>query len=119
VDECGFNLHLRRNYGRNVSGSRVSLVVPTIRGRNVTLLSAINGNGIFYFKIFEGCCTGSIFSTFLQELDRILNNVFPLMIVAYLWICKSTSLLDCARNNCFSPKHYKVYVSVFIHAKPD
>jgi transposase len=72
IDECGFNLHLRRNYGRSLRGNRVCIEVPTIRGRNVTLLSAINGNCVLHFKIFQGSCRGEIFSEFLRELDQIL-----------------------------------------------
>jgi len=72
VDESGFNLHMRRNYGRCLKGSRVSVVVPTIRGRNVTLLSAINGKGVVHFKILLGNCNGDVFAEFLKELDEKL-----------------------------------------------
>jgi len=72
VDESGFNLHMRRNYGRSLRGHRVSVVVPTIRGRNITLLSAINGSGVIHFKILSGSCNGEIFAEFLRELDEKL-----------------------------------------------
>lgn len=75
VDESGFNLHLRRNFGRSRVGTRVTFIVPTIRGKNVTLLSAINASGIVLFKIFEGACTSEIFAEFLRELDNKLINV--------------------------------------------
>lgn len=74
VDETGFNLHMRRNYGRSTSGKRVSATVPTIRGRNTTLLSAINGSGVIHQKTFTGSCNSELFSEFLQELDAILVN---------------------------------------------
>lgn len=32
IDESGFNLHMRRNYGRSLSGSRVSETVPAVKG---------------------------------------------------------------------------------------
>lgn len=74
VDECGFNLHLRRNYGWSRTGNRVSSVVPTIRGRNTTLLCAINKFGVVHYKIFSGGCNGEIFSNFIRKLDEILRT---------------------------------------------
>ena len=72
VDESGFNLHMRRNYGRSHRGTRVNFTVPTIRGRNVTLLAAISAVKIVHYKIFVGSCTSEIFRSFLAELDLIM-----------------------------------------------
>lgn len=72
VDESGFNLHMRRNYGRSKRGSRVNFTVPTVRGRNVSFLSAINGIGVIHFKIFVSGCKSNQFSEFVKELDDIL-----------------------------------------------
>jgi transposase len=76
VDESGFNLHIRRNYGRSTRGSRVSVVVPTVRGRNTTLICAINKNGVLHSKIICGSCTGELFSTFIKELDEKLISLY-------------------------------------------
>ena len=75
VDESGFNLHLRRSFGRSKKGSRVCVSVPTVRGANVTFLSAINSHGVLHHKIFRGSCNSNIFSDFLQELDQKLITV--------------------------------------------
>ena len=72
VDECGFNLHLRRNYARSVSGTRVNNVVPTVRGRNTTLLMAISGQQVVHYKLISGSCNSEIFSQFLIDLDHLL-----------------------------------------------
>lgn len=72
IDESGFNLHMRRNYGRSKKGTRVRFVVPTVRGRNLTLLSAISGVGIVHYKLFIGGCKSEQFSAFLKELDEKL-----------------------------------------------
>ena len=72
VDESGFNLHMRRNYGRNYVGRRVAVRVPTVRGRNITLLSAMNSTGVIHYKIFVGSCTSEIFAAFIIELDEIM-----------------------------------------------
>ena len=38
IDESGFNLHLHRSMARSKIGSRAKIVLPTIRGRNVSLV---------------------------------------------------------------------------------
>jgi transposase len=74
IDESGFNLHMRRNYGRSLAGARSSSTVPTIRGRNVTLLSTMNAGGVIHYKIFVGSCTSAIFSEFVLQVDEIMQN---------------------------------------------
>lgn len=78
VDECGFNLHLRRGQGRSRLGIRVSTVVPTIRGRNLTLLAAMNNERIIFFKVFQGACNSEKFIEFLGELDMVLVNRYAI-----------------------------------------
>ena len=66
IDECGFNLHLRRAYGKARFGERVKYVVPTVRGTNTTLLAAINGEEILNYTIFIGRCNSERYITFLR-----------------------------------------------------
>jgi hypothetical protein len=75
VEECGFKLLLRRHYGRSVRGTWVSVTVPTIRGQNITLLSAINSHGVVHYKVFGGGCSGRVFGEFLSDLDAILVEI--------------------------------------------
>ena len=87
VEESGFNLHMQRNYGRSKRGSRVNFTVPTVRGMNVTFLSAINEIGVIYFKIFVSGCKCNQFSEFVKELDDIFirdHNISDGCI--YIWI---------------------------------
>jgi hypothetical protein len=44
---------MKRNYDGSLRRTRVNLIVLTIRGRNLTLINAINGCGIVYFKFFD------------------------------------------------------------------
>ena len=76
IDECGFGLHLRKGCGRSKAGERVRITIPTIRGRNITLLAAINCEEVFHFKIFTGSCNSEIFIEFIAELkEKILGTV--------------------------------------------
>ena len=69
IDESGFNLHLHRTQGRSVKGHRAKIMLPTIRGRNVTLIAAINSRGVIHTKIVEdSTCNGKKFCVFMTEL---------------------------------------------------
>lgn len=83
IDETGFNLHIRRNYGRSLAGARVNVTVPTVRGRNVTLIAAINANGVVFHKIISGSCTSEIFVGFMTELDVHVRDVLNLPNACY------------------------------------
>jgi hypothetical protein len=41
IDEAGFNMHIRRNFGRSKKGMPVKFVVPSNRGVTVTIIGAI------------------------------------------------------------------------------
>lgn len=74
VDESSFNLHLKRKMGRSRVGERVYLTVPVVRGRNITLISAINGAGVVYYELISGGVDSERFKSFLSNLDRIISG---------------------------------------------
>lgn len=46
VDEAGFNLHIRRNFGRSSKGKPARVIVPPNRGVSITIVGAICELGI-------------------------------------------------------------------------
>lgn len=46
IDEAGFNMHLKRNFGRSARGKPAKAVVPSQRGVNITILGAISKDGV-------------------------------------------------------------------------
>lgn len=46
IDEAGFNLHIRRTFGRSVRGKPAKTTVPTQRGVTITILGAMCEKGI-------------------------------------------------------------------------
>ncbi|KAG2218177.1 hypothetical protein INT45_003603 [Circinella minor] len=46
IDKAGFNMHLRRNFGRPKIGTPAKAVVPTNRGISINIFSAIYHDGI-------------------------------------------------------------------------
>ena len=75
LDESGFNLHLRRRFARSRLGTRAPTVVPTIRGRNVTLILAASSSRIIHYKIIDdSTCNRTIFANFCEELIAIIEG---------------------------------------------
>ncbi|GAN05286.1 hypothetical protein MAM1_0086c04756 [Mucor ambiguus] len=46
VDEAGFNMHLRRNFGRSIKGNPAKQVVPSSRGVSISIIGAICELGV-------------------------------------------------------------------------
>jgi transposase len=75
IDECGYNLHLRKTIARSKKGSRAIVKVPTVRGRNVTVIAAMNSRRIIHYNIIDNnTCNSEKFGNFLRELVVILQE---------------------------------------------
>jgi len=75
IDESGFNHHLRRNKARSKRNTEAHVIIPTVRGRNVSLIGAMNLHGIIHKKIITNCnVNASIFIQFLDELFQKLDE---------------------------------------------
>ncbi|OAD81571.1 hypothetical protein PHYBLDRAFT_73469 [Phycomyces blakesleeanus NRRL 1555(-)] len=46
IDEAGFNMHIKRTFGRSVSGTPAKTTVPMQRGASITILGAMCKRGI-------------------------------------------------------------------------
>jgi hypothetical protein len=51
IDEAGFNMHLRRNFGRSKRGIPAKTVVPSNRGLNISIIGAICEKGVIDLTI--------------------------------------------------------------------
>ncbi|KAF7670569.1 hypothetical protein CDIK_4564, partial [Cucumispora dikerogammari] len=72
IDKSPFNLFMRRNYGRSRTDTRATAVVPTSRGRNLSLISAINGEKVLYSVVIEGGAGAQDFKQFLLGLLLVI-----------------------------------------------
>ncbi|CAH8581161.1 unnamed protein product [Dicrocoelium dendriticum] len=69
IDESEFHLHMRRTLAGSRAGTRANVVLPTVRSRMVTLISALYNQVLVHSKIISDCtCNGANFSTFVGEL---------------------------------------------------
>lgn len=67
LDETGFNLHLTKRYGYSPVNSKCYVTVPANKNTNISLLMAININGILSHKIKEGAFNGEDLLSFLEN----------------------------------------------------
>jgi transposase len=77
VDECGFNLHLRRRFGRfgrARRGQRATIEVPNSRGHNISVCAAMSEEGFLHEHLFPGAYNTERFCVFLQELFDLMHQ---------------------------------------------
>lgn len=75
IDEAGFNVSMRPSYGRSLVGNRASIRVPAIRSRNISIICAINRNGLVHYESSSSAINRISFLSFLQGLRTQLNNI--------------------------------------------
>jgi transposase len=75
VDECGFNLHLRRKYGRARRGERASIEVANARGHNISVCAAMSEDGFLHEYLRPGAFNATHFCNFLTELFEKLRQM--------------------------------------------
>ncbi|CAG8816036.1 14362_t:CDS:2 [Cetraspora pellucida] len=68
IDETGFNLHLSSSHGHSLQGQPAVQVVETQKGKNITVIAAINKNGVLNYTAYLGSANADTFAEFIQEL---------------------------------------------------
>ena len=59
---------------RSKIGQRAKVVIPTVRGRNVSLVAAMSAYGIIHTEIIDDeTCNGTKFCVFIRKLVAILH----------------------------------------------
>ncbi|KAG0435244.1 hypothetical protein DMUE_4816, partial [Dictyocoela muelleri] len=74
IDESGFNLYLRRTLGRSSRGNPASAIVPSTRGTNISLISAITDNVVLFATTFVGSVNSDKFIIFFDQLIEKCNQ---------------------------------------------
>lgn len=72
IDETGFNVWTRRNYGRAIRGQRAFRTKAAQRGRNLTIIMAITSEGLVHFEFNVGGVTAERFQQFVDNLSALL-----------------------------------------------
>ena len=72
IDEIGFNLWTTRKFGRSKRGLPAYTVIPTNRGKNMSLIMAIGKHGPLLFKLYSGSVDHVKYQDFISELSSSL-----------------------------------------------
>jgi transposase len=75
IDECGFNLHIRRKYGRSRRGETAAITVANGRGQNISACAAMSEEGFLFEKLRPGAYNAIHFCEFLEQLFELLNRM--------------------------------------------
>lgn len=76
VDESPFNLHMQRMQARSKKGTRANLAIPTVRGRNASLIASLGIEQMHTSKIIANRTVNSaIFNEYINDLCRNLRDV--------------------------------------------
>ena len=67
LDETGFNLHLTPRWGYSPRNSKCSVVVPNSKGNNVSVIAAIDINGLLAYKVKIGSFNSESFVDFINN----------------------------------------------------
>ncbi|KII74595.1 hypothetical protein RF11_04910 [Thelohanellus kitauei] len=74
IDETGFNLHIRRRYGRSQIGERSHIVVANSRGRSINVSAAMNISGFMNCRSIVASFNKNEFCQFLRECFQNLSK---------------------------------------------
>ncbi|KAF7685097.1 hypothetical protein CDIK_4154 [Cucumispora dikerogammari] len=69
IDEVGLNVSMRATRGRSSVGSAATLVIPSLRSRNVSICCAMNRNGILYYQSHTTSFNTEFFGNFIDNLS--------------------------------------------------
>ena len=68
IDESGFNPHLRRTMARSARGAPASIILPSVRGINISLITAISREEVLFSKPISGPVDATKYRDFFMGL---------------------------------------------------
>lgn len=83
LDETGFNLHTKKSYGYSLKNTKCFLSVPANRGKNISLMMAINSRGTVAYELKEGAYNGNLFIDFINNKLKVYfqNNPTDVLVM--------------------------------------
>ena len=114
VDEAGFNACMTRTTGLSPVGERAIKVVPQIRGKNLSVIGAMNCNRMVTYMFNSGGTKAVTFIAFLKQLIAALDNggSFPrpcIIIADNATIHKTEAVKQCVAES----RHQLCYLSPY------
>ncbi|KII63296.1 hypothetical protein RF11_04955 [Thelohanellus kitauei] len=92
IDETGFNLHIRRRYGRSQRGECAHIVVANFRGRNISVCVAMNISGLVNYRRIVASFNNNEFCQCLREGFQKLSNTPKIFVMDNVHFHHSTEV---------------------------
>jgi len=70
LDEVGFKVEMRSQYGRSIKGGNAENVIPNIRSRNISVIAALSATGIVHYQVLNGSGNSERFAHFIDDLGH-------------------------------------------------
>ena len=75
VDETGFKIEMRTQYGRSKRGINAEGLIPNIRSRNISVVAAMSSTGLPLYEVLNGAGNADRFSHFIDDLARARDRL--------------------------------------------
>lgn len=84
LDEVGFQVSMRRHYGRSLVGTRAQKVIKSIKTRNISVIAGMTSSSLYYYRILDTPGNSTNFLDYIIDLigylmiGNIQNAIFVL-----------------------------------------
>lgn len=75
IDEVGFNVSMRTGRGRSEIGTQANMIVPQIRSKNISIVCAMNKNGLIYYEHSLRAINQESFIAFIEQLKLKIRHI--------------------------------------------
>ena len=101
LDETGFNHYTTRNYGYSPVGTPATLIVPTVRGINQSLMCAISTAGLISWSLKGGAYNTQTFKEFIVEklVPYFRANPEKILVMDNVQFHKTVTVQELLRDN--------------------
>ena len=109
IDETGFKVEMRSQYGRAKKGMNAEAIIPHIRSRNISVAAAMSSAGIIHYEVLNGNGNADRFAHFIDDLGHHrdivgYNNNDVILVMDNVRFHSSAIVREMIELRCFEVK---------------
>ena len=109
IDETGFKVEMRSQYGRAKKGMNAEAIIPHIRSRNISVAAAMSSAGIIHYEVLNGNGNAERFTHFIDDLGHHrdqggYNNDDVILVMDNVRFHSSAIVREMIELRCFEVK---------------
>lgn len=116
LDEVGFQVSMRRHYGRSKKGIRAQKVVKSIKTRNISVIAGMTSTSLYYYKVLETPGNSVNFVEYINDLlgYLLIGNIHnAILVLDNCSIHRSTQVKEMVENSGHELKFLPPYCPFF------